>query len=130
MTLSHAKALLGEFQRHAQLYSAFSISLGLLFGAMDGPQQPLEVKVEKVSMEDWRKSIPAAPRELGFWRQFILTTPGVALALRLGLKGQELKASPGAILLTMMPTLWGPLLLYLFVGYPLGTKLHRISADG
>jgi hypothetical protein len=51
------------------------------------------------------------------------------LALRLGLKGQELKAAPGAILLTMIPTLWGPLLLYLFVGYPLGMQLHRISAD-
>ena len=71
----------------------------------------------------------APARELGFWRQFILTTPGIALALRLGLKGQELKASPGAILLTMMPTLWGPLLLYLFVGYPLGMQLYRIRAD-
>ena len=58
------QALLGEFQRHAQLYCAFSFSLGLLFGAMDGPlQQPIkEEKVETVSMEDWRKRIPAAPR--------------------------------------------------------------------
>ena len=59
------QALLGEFQRHAQLYGAFSVSLGLLFGAMDGPSQPKE-KLE-VSMEDWRKSIPAAPRPGESW---------------------------------------------------------------
>ena len=56
---------MGEFQRHAQLSGAFSVSLGLLFGAMDGPSQPKE-KLE-VSMEDWRKSIPAAPRPGESW---------------------------------------------------------------
>ena len=59
------QALLGEFQRHAQLYGAFSVSLGLLFGAMDGPSQ--QEKLE-VSLEDWRKSIPAAPRPGESWR--------------------------------------------------------------
>lgn len=62
-------------------------------------------------------------RELGFWRQFIVTTPGVALALRLGVKGQAMKAPPSAILLTLMPTVWGPFVLYLF-GYPMGIRLH------
>ena len=54
---------MGEFQRPAQLYGAFSVSLGLLFGAMDGPERPPERNEKlELSMEDWRKSIPAAPR--------------------------------------------------------------------
>ena len=125
--MASAKILFGEFRSHAQIYGAFTLTLGLLFGLRDGPRtdvEPPEPNTErKTELADVRKQIPAAPRELGFWRQFIVTTPGVALALRLGVKGQAMKAPPSAILLTLMPTVWGPFVLYLF-GYPMGIRLH------
>ena len=106
--LSECKLLFKDFKRPAQLYATFAASLGAVLGVYDGPQ---EVKRE-------------TPRELGFWRQFILTTPAVALALRLGAKGRELQVSRSAIFLTVLPTLWAPLGLYL-VGYPVGVEMSR-----
>lgn len=106
--LSDCKLLFKDFKRPAQLYASFAASLGASFGVYDGPR---EVKAE-------------TPRELGFWRQFVLTTPAVALALRLGVKGRELRVRRSAILLTVVPTLWAPLGLYL-VGYPLGVEMSR-----
>lgn len=119
-----AKVLLREFKTQGQLYSAFAGSLGLFFGAVDGPTlKPMERTVKPTEPVPGVKGVPE-PRELGFWRRFLLTSPGVVLAFRLGLKAKDLKASSSSIALAVVPTVWGPLLLYLFA-YPAGVELNK-----
>ena len=65
--MASAKILFGEFRSHAQIYGAFTLTLGLLFGLHDGPRtdvEPPEPNTErKTEMADVRKQIPAAPRQ-------------------------------------------------------------------
>lgn len=65
--MASAKILFGEFRSHAQIYGAFTLTLGLLFGLHDGPRtdvEPPEPNTErKTEMADVRKQIPTAPRQ-------------------------------------------------------------------
>ena len=65
--MASAKILFGEFRSHAQIYGAFTLTLGLLFGLHHGPRtdvEPPEPNTErKTELADVRKQIPAAPRQ-------------------------------------------------------------------
>ena len=123
MPTPHAKMLFQEFKTQTQLYCAFASTLGLSFGLLDGPSRKVQVPAQ--SPEPTEATGAPEPRELGFWRRFLLTSPGVVLAFRLGLRAKALQATGGSIALAVVPTVWGPLLLYLVIAYPAGVELNK-----
>mmetsp|Transcript_73921 Transcript_73921/g.154052 ORF Transcript_73921/g.154052 Transcript_73921/m.154052 type:complete len:173 (+) Transcript_73921:87-605(+) len=66
------------------------------------------------------------PQELTFVRQFLLTLPGIDLALRLGKRARAIGAPPTALLGAATPALGMPLVLYLIGGYPSGVALRGL----
>ncbi len=64
--MASAKILFGEFRSHAQIYGAFTLTLGLLFGLHDGPRRDMDTEPNtehKTEVADVRKQIPPAPRQ-------------------------------------------------------------------
>ncbi|CAE7252064.1 unnamed protein product [Symbiodinium natans] len=122
---ANARRLLSEFKVEGAGYAAFGASLGLIFGAWDGPGKADERPKSLVGEAGERPSVAAVremamrhPRELGVLRQLLLTTPAIFLGLRLGKRGREIGASPASMGLSVVALLWCPMLLYLYGGYP------------
>eukprot|EP00933_Yihiella_yeosuensis_P084134 TRINITY_DN98527_c0_g1_i1.p1 TRINITY_DN98527_c0_g1~~TRINITY_DN98527_c0_g1_i1.p1 ORF type:complete len:156 (-),score=35.02 TRINITY_DN98527_c0_g1_i1:89-556(-) len=148
MAVASAKVLLDEFAPWVRRYNIGAAVLGVALGAWDGPQKskngiaPLafsntsSAKNAETSAEDsagdsektnFQRALEAVkkhPPELGFFRQFVLTTPGIILALKLGGRAQAMQAPPAALLLASVPSLSCPLLVYVLGGYPAGVFLR------
>eukprot|EP00929_Paragymnodinium_shiwhaense_P017276 TRINITY_DN126358_c0_g1_i1.p1 TRINITY_DN126358_c0_g1~~TRINITY_DN126358_c0_g1_i1.p1 ORF type:complete len:161 (-),score=19.64 TRINITY_DN126358_c0_g1_i1:196-678(-) len=147
----HARQLLEEFSPFVRHYNLGAALLGVGFGAWDRPVPRKKVEVLPVPTsvhsglesdaeaapsgvaapaqrpsitEIARKAAHDQPKELGFLRQLVLTTPGVVLAFRLGRRAREINAAPSALLLAAVPSLSCPLLLYILGGYPTGAILR------
>mmetsp|Transcript_15330 Transcript_15330/g.48186 ORF Transcript_15330/g.48186 Transcript_15330/m.48186 type:complete len:176 (+) Transcript_15330:91-618(+) len=90
-----------------------------------GPEQPQPQPQSEGALATW-KTRP--PDELSFLRQLLITTPGIALALRLGRRAREIGAPASALALAALPSISFPLVIYIS-GYPLGVGL-RAWAQG
>eukprot|EP00928_Gymnodinium_smaydae_P080359 TRINITY_DN64072_c0_g1_i1.p1 TRINITY_DN64072_c0_g1~~TRINITY_DN64072_c0_g1_i1.p1 ORF type:complete len:159 (-),score=48.44 TRINITY_DN64072_c0_g1_i1:125-601(-) len=137
---SFTRQLFVEFLPWVQGYNAGAFLLGLGCGYYDGtpappapsPQGGSSASSSAPAVPERRLSpaeaaaqaLASPPRELGFARQFVVTLPGVALALRLGRRARELGAPPRSLALVAAPSLAAPLLLYLLSGYPSGVALR------
>mmetsp|Transcript_33199 Transcript_33199/g.103507 ORF Transcript_33199/g.103507 Transcript_33199/m.103507 type:complete len:132 (-) Transcript_33199:89-484(-) len=113
--------LLEEFKPWVQRYNFGAALLGVALGSWDGParQQPEPARPESTP----GPFHAAHPNELGFFRQLLVTTPGVALALRLGRRAREIGAPKSALALAALPSISCPLVLYIS-GYPAGVALR------
>eukprot|EP00927_Polykrikos_kofoidii_P005497 TRINITY_DN12176_c1_g1_i1.p1 TRINITY_DN12176_c1_g1~~TRINITY_DN12176_c1_g1_i1.p1 ORF type:complete len:151 (+),score=30.67 TRINITY_DN12176_c1_g1_i1:271-723(+) len=139
-TAALARQLLDECIPFVRRYNFGAAAFGVAMGWYDGPrppkvqpppsppqqdeQQPAMSAAQR-SAELARRAMTEQPQELGFVRQFILTSPGVVLALRLGRRARELQAPPRALALAALPSLSCPLLLYILGGYPTGAALRH-----
>merc|ERR1719203_2579904 len=109
-----------------------SATAGAVVQAPPAGLQEGEALPESASEHAWRaakNSVASPPQELGFARQFLLTLPGVVLAMRLGRRAREINAPPAALAMAALPSLSCPLALYLLGGYPTGAAL-RAWVDG
>mmetsp|Transcript_113556 Transcript_113556/g.331816 ORF Transcript_113556/g.331816 Transcript_113556/m.331816 type:complete len:129 (-) Transcript_113556:42-428(-) len=117
-TKAAAWQLIEEFRPWVQWYNFGAAFVGVALGAWDGPacQQPLPESTATPSKAQH-------PSELGFLRQLAVTSPGVALALRLGRRAREIGAPPSALAVAALPCISCPLILYIS-GYPTGVALR------
>merc|ERR1712129_365533 len=101
-----ARQLLEEFRLWVKWYNVGAATLGIAFGAIDSPAVSSRAATPQPPALTWHAE---HPKELGFWRQLLLTTPGIMLALRLGRRARELAAPPSALVLAAGPALSVPL---------------------
>ncbi|CAE6921517.1 unnamed protein product, partial [Symbiodinium sp. CCMP2456] len=80
---------------------------------------------ERPSFAAVKEQVSRHPPELGVVRQLLLTFPGICLALPLGKRGHAIGAPVASMAICVTGLIWGPMLLYLYGGYPAGVELHR-----
>mmetsp|Transcript_282 Transcript_282/g.527 ORF Transcript_282/g.527 Transcript_282/m.527 type:complete len:131 (-) Transcript_282:131-523(-) len=112
--------LIEEFRPWVQRYNFGAAFLGVALGAWDGPACP---PPPPPSGSTPSLANVQHPNELGFFRQLIITSPGVVLALRLGRRAREIGAPASALALAAVPSISCPLILYI-TGYPTGVALR------